>query len=91
MMALCVCFVATLFSVSVLAILHEGHNCAFVKRCAICVHIQDTQSLLKRLLFMLASCGLLFVGASRLAREQGEAALVMETGTPVAFKVRMNN
>jgi len=90
-MVLCVCYAASLFGVSILAILHEDHHCVVVERCAVCVHIRDTQSLLKRLFLILTCCGLLLVSAFRRAGEQGAVALGMAIGTPVAFKVRMNN
>jgi len=57
----------------------------------VCVHIRDAQSLLRRLLFVFACCGLLFAGTFRLAAGLGEASLAARRGTPVARKVRLNN
>ena len=90
-MALCACFLAALFGVTVLAALHEGHACGLNTRCAVCLRIRDAQSTLKRLLLLWTCCGLLFVASLGQAGEFVEAAAAARGDTPVACKVRMNN
>ncbi|MCL2544651.1 MAG: hypothetical protein FWE77_01900 [Clostridia bacterium] len=90
-MALCACFLAAALGASALAALHGGHHCALSERCAVCIKIRDTQSLMKRLLVVFACCGLPLIRPFLLAGGLDEAAFAVGEGTPVARKVRLNN